>query len=254
MKQFCRKWPVCKGWLYSSYFCYYCLWSYAHLSVQSNGSYFFKGHCQVLLKNSAMLHISQPYVGAVCWGRNCLTPAKISGSFLIGKGGWWFGLHCPLSSYFSTMLRQEFPRRRIFFLQDPQPEHLVSALSLATNLFHDLPQGMMPFSASISFPSFSMCMLWSLHGLIFQRNLKLFHFSKAIIFRVCESLAPAIQFVTQRSPEETNALSTVGGSVLGFALLWMSLLLQFDPKSTAVEEFYITSAQISPKCLQIAFQ
>lgn len=63
--------------------------------MQSNGSYFFKGDCQVLLKNAAMLHVSQPYVGAVCWGRDRLTSAKISGSFLIGKGGWlmiWFTL------------------------------------------------------------------------------------------------------------------------------------------------------------------
>lgn len=120
----------------------------------------------------------------LCAGKEIVwhLPKFLGVSLLEKVAGWWFGLHCPLSSYFSAMLRQEFPRRRIFFLQDPQPEHLTSVLSLATNLFHDLPQGKMPFSASISFPSFSICMLSTLHGVIIQRNFKCFHYSKAMIF------------------------------------------------------------------------
>lgn len=221
--------------------------------MQSNGSYFFKGDCQVLLKNAAMLHVSQPYVGAVCWGRDRLTPAKISGSFLIGKGGWlmiWFTL--SPHSYFSAMLRQEFPRRRIFFLQDQNTWLLFWVLlpTFSMTFLKATCLSLLPFP---SHPSpYACCQLFMVS--LSKGILNVSIIPKQWFFCVCQSLAPDIQHVTQRSPKETNALSTVGSSVLGLTLLWIFLLLEFDPKSTEVEEFYTTSAQISPRCLQMVFQ
>lgn len=195
--------------------------------------------------NAAVLHMSQPYVGAVFWGGDRLTPAKISRSFLTRKGGWlMLGFtRSPqqLLQHYTKMRNPCEKKKSVFLLWKPQPEHLVCVLILTTNLFCDLPQDTMSSSASVSFRP-SRCVCCELLMILLSKGiLSAFIISKQWGF--CVQIF-STSHTTYHPEESWRNEWAVHCRRLHIAVDISAFTA--DPKSAEVEEFYITSAQTSP--------
>lgn len=173
-----------------------------------------------------MLHMAQLYVGAAFWGRDHLTSAKISQSLRVGKGGWlllgftWSSQQ--LLQHYAKM-RDPYEKRNCFLVMKSQARIAGFAPSPATILSYDLPQDTTPSSASISFPSFFMCMLWTLHAII-QRNFNIFIYLKQQVF-VREDLYHQPYNVLPRGVPKKPGGSILGSTSLQISPCFYSLIL-----------------------------
>ena len=209
VKQFCGKWPVRKGWLYSCYCCCYCFSSCVHLNVPSNAREFFKAHWQVLL---IQCH-NVAHVPTLCW---CCVLGKRLFDTVVGawQNFWEFHywkrwladawLYTVPSTVTSALCQDEgslWEKRLFSCCRNPartpgfcsescyQPFLWISSRHNTFLGFHFLPN---LFHVRVVNSS------WY----IIQRNFKQFNYFKAMIFYAHKSLAPAIQHTPGGVPQK----------------------------------------------------
>lgn len=199
--------------------------------------------------HAAMLHMSQPYVGAAFWRRNCLTPAKISQEFPYWKGGWlMLGFTWSPQQLLHHYAKVKDPyekRNSVSCYKSPIQNTcflfwvLLPTFSVTFLKAHHLSLLQFP---SHPFP-YASCELFD--DIVIQRNFKHLHCFSKTFFSV-QTFSTSHTTYHPGKPRRNQEVVHCGRLCIRLHVaVDIPVLLQLDPKSTEVEELYFTSAQTS---------